>query len=283
MSAYKRADDVYILERLGEEDDRLRVRSKRSKRNYLLETAVLKPLLSGQNIGRYSPLSSRYVLLSPYHVESRKAKLIPPEDFASEYPAAWEYLNEHKDRLENRENGKMRHERWYDYVYRKNLGLHEEPKLCVPRLLTRLKAAYDESGAFYLDNVDVNGILGVSDPLFLLALLNSTLLDFYFQRITVPFHSGFRSANRQFIDPLPIRTRDTETVESREIHARVVLLAGRMLELHRGMAGKGIVRDYDREQIDREIASTDSEIDRLVFDLYGLTAAERKLVDGDRI
>ena len=44
------ADDVYILERLGEEDDRLRVRSKRTKRNYLLEKALLKPLLRAANI-----------------------------------------------------------------------------------------------------------------------------------------------------------------------------------------------------------------------------------------
>lgn len=86
----------------------------------------------------------------------------------------------------------MRRERWYEYVYRKNLGSHEEPKLCVPRLVTRLVATYDENGSFYLDNVDVNGLLGVSDPLYVLALLNSKLLNFYFYRISVPFHSGFR-------------------------------------------------------------------------------------------
>jgi hypothetical protein len=41
------------------------------------------------------------------------------------------------------------------------------------------------------------------------------------------------------------------------------------------------VRDSEREQLEREIAGTDREIDDLVYDLYGLTAAERALVEAE--
>lgn len=41
------------------------------------------------------------------------------------------------------------------------------------------------------------------------------------------------------------------------------------------------MRDSEREQIERDIAHTDREIDDLVYDLYGLTAAERALVESE--
>ena len=40
--------------------------------------------------------------------------------------------------------------------------------------------------------------------------------------------------------------------------------------------------DYDRTALERQIAATDREIDQLVYQLYGLTAAEIKIVEGRR-
>ena len=45
------------------------------------------------------------------------------------------------------------------------------------------------------------------------------------------------------------------------------------------LAAKGDVRDEERAQIEREIARTDREIDALVYDVYGLTREERRLVE----
>jgi len=190
-------------------------------------------------------------------------------------------LLENRARLEGREGGKFKHGHWYEFGRTQNLGLHEEPKICVPRLVTRLVAAYEASGSFYLDNVDVNGILGASDPLYVLALLNSKLINFYFQRASVPFHSGFRSANRQFIEPLPIRKLDATTAVDSRAHDGLVALAQRMLDLHQRLAAKEDVHDSDREVIEREIAATDRQIDDLVYGLYGLTAKERALVESE--
>jgi type I restriction-modification system DNA methylase subunit len=276
------ADDVYILEKLGgPPDGLLLVRSRRNGKQYLLESAVLKPLLSGHDIKRYLPAHTRHVLLFPYRVDRRKATLISPEEFAANFPAAWEYLVENRERLEGREGGRFQHDRWYEFGRSQNLGLHEEPKLCVPRLVRQLEATYEGAGAFYLDNVDVNGVLGLADPVYVLGVLNSRVVNFYFQRITVPFHSGFRSANRQFIEPLPIRMLDLHNQRERKQHDDLVGLAQRMLDLHQRLAAKGDLHDSEREQIEREIGHTDREIDALVYDLYGLTAAERALVEAE--
>lgn len=57
------------------------------------------------------------------------------------------------------------------------------------------------------------------------------------------------------------------------------LTVTRMLELHRRLAEKSAAHDAERESLEREIRETDRAIDALVYDLYGLTAAERRLVE----
>ncbi len=47
----------------------------------------------------------------------------------------------------------------------------------------------------------------------LAVLLNARLLDYYFQRLSVPFRGEFKSANKQFIAPLPIREPDSVGTE----------------------------------------------------------------------
>jgi len=69
-----------------------------------------------------------------------------------------------------------------------------------------LKAASDGSGSIYLDNVDVGGVIpanGVSVD-FLTCVLNGPVANFVFRRIAKPFRGDYRSANKQFIAPLPV-------------------------------------------------------------------------------
>ena len=51
-----------------------------------------------------------------------------------------------------------------------------------------------------------------------------------------------------------------------------------MLGLHKRLGGaKG---EAEKTSLARLIASTDSEIDKLVYELYGLTASEIRIVEG---
>ena len=50
----------------------------------------------------------------------------------------------------------------------------------------------------------------------------------------------------------------------------------KMLELHK----RTPVTPQEHERLAREIQSTDREIDRLVYELYGLTEDEIKIVEG---
>ena len=59
----------------------------------------------------------------------------------------------------------------------------------------------------------------------------------------------------------------------------MVELVDRMLELNK-QEHSGKLAPSQAERVDREIGATDAEIDDLVYDLYGITEEERKVIEG---
>jgi hypothetical protein len=193
------------------------------------------------------------------------------------------YLAEHEGALRGREKGKMDHDGWYAFGRTQSLGAHDRPKLGVPRLCDRLEAAVDPEGKVYLDNVDVNGILVAGDRTSvwtLGVLLNARLLDFLFRRFSVPFRGEYFSANKQFI-----AAYDTLALPE---------LLGVLQTNQRRLAADPAARAF-RELLEREWSASldrlgalradlfrdEALADDLVFELYGLTAAQRALVDAE--
>ena len=62
-------------------------------------------------------------------------------------------------------------------------------------------------------------------------------------------------------------------------HDRMVVLVQSMLDLHRQLSSAG--PDHERTLIARRIEATDRQIDRLVYELYGLTEEEIGIVEAD--
>jgi hypothetical protein len=269
---------------LVEETSRtLRLYSKASDADWSFEKGLLFPLVSGTDVNRYNPLPERQYILFPYKVENEVAELLDFNIISQKYPKTAAYLESHRKRLEGREGGKFKGRDWYRFGRNQNLGIQQRVKLCVPRLVENLYAAFDTDGFHFLDNVDVGGI--TLKPSFesqgfayLLGLLNSTLLRWYFPFVSAPFRGGWMSANRQFLSRLPIRPINFSDSADRARHDRMVGLVERMLELHRRKAeAKG---ESVRAQLEREINVTDEQVDALVYELYGLSEDEIRIVEG---
>ena len=113
---------------------------------------------------------------------------------------------------------------------------------------------------------------------YLLGLLNSRLLRWYFPFVSGTFRGGWLSANRQFLSQLPIRPIDFSDPTDAGRHAWMAALVERMLALHRKLAA---ARTPDEKlRLERQIAAADQEIDALVYELYGLTEEEIHIVEG---
>ena len=60
-------------------------------------------------------------------------------------------------------------------------------------------------------------------------------------------------------------------------HDRIVELVQTMLDLHKALSSPG--PEHERTLIARRIEATDRQIDRLVYELYGLTDEEIEIVE----
>jgi len=276
------ADDVYIMDFVAETRRTYRLRSKALAREWTLEKDLVYPLVSGTDVSRYGHLANRQYIVFPYAVENERASLIDFETIQRDLPKTAAYLLENKKLLEGREKGRMKGPVWYGYIYLKNMARQSLVKLCVPRLVGQLHAAYDHDGSHFLDNVDVGGVTlkaayGPQGLEYLLALLNCRLMRWYFPQVSAPFRGGWRSANRQFLSLLPVCVIDFKNAKETAIHHQVVGLADSMQTLHKQLAAAKSVAQ--KTVLQRQIDATDAEIDRLVYDLYGLTAEEIAIVE----
>lgn len=203
------ADDIYHLKKIAAGRYLCRPNKSRETPEFevVIEDAIMKPLVSGQEAKRYIAPETDTYLLFPYDVADGKAAIIPASQMETKYPLAWAYLKKWETELRERESSKMDDdEKWWGYNYPKNLTRQEIEKLIVPRLVTRVFCAVDEVGAFYLDNVDVGGVAVNRElsPHFVAGVLNSRPCGHIFRQISKPFRGDYRSANKQFIAPLPI-------------------------------------------------------------------------------
>jgi hypothetical protein len=192
-----------------------------------IEDAIMRPLISGPEADRYGTLATDTYLLFPYEIGERGAALISPLQLEREFPLAWAYFKEHEDELRARDSGRNdADDRWWGYVYPKNLDKQHLPKLAVAQTVQHLEVSCDYAGEFCLNNVRVNGIFCEDrDELgFLMGVLNSPLPDWIFRRSSTPKSGGFFEANKQFIAPLPIPIASLE--EKQWVASRAIELTG---------------------------------------------------------
>lgn len=275
-----RADRVYLVEDRGAEGDLIRIYSPEKGTEYLLESTFLKHALRGRSIGRYEIVDRRSLLIVPYESSSGKSMLVPEGLLADLAPRTLDYLRECTERLDERENGRFKGEGWYRYGRPQNLDRFEvDEKIVLPDVANRGTCALDGEGQWLLDTayaiVSKSGSL--LDLRFLLAILNSPLLTFFLKETGTPLRGGYFRMKTAYLNPFPIRIIDFENPVEEAQHNQMVARVERMLDLHKRLAAAKIA--HEKTMIQRQIEATDRQIDRLVYELYGLTDEEIAIVE----
>jgi hypothetical protein len=281
------ADDVYILEEIRRDNGRVLCASKATGSQHWLEDEHLKPLLKGSiNIRRYALSGLTKRLIFPYEMKSGRSVLIGEKEYGLRYPLTWEYLEVNKKRLSSRNKGKIGVE-WYGYVYKKNHTMFGVRKLLVPSIASGSCFAIDLEGKYHFVGSGGGGGGGYGITLrdgskllylFVLGLLNSSLLNMYLRNVSTTFRGGYLALNRQYIEQLPIRTIDFSNPADKGWQDRMVTLVELMLSLHKQLAAANT--GHEKTALHRQIDATDRQIDQLVYELYGLTEDEISIVEG---
>ena len=250
---------------------------------------LIKPFLGGQDIRRYCVEDDeRFLIVIPCgwtREQMAKARKIAADIsersawnwFSDEYPKLAEHLSPFMNALKKRQDQgdywwEIRPCNYYEYL--------DAPKIIFPDICKGPRFFLDRSG-IYLSNTAY--CLG-TDDIYLLGVLNSRLFWFAISNISIPF--GIRAGEYryrliyQYMERVPICVIDYSNKSDKSRHDQMVTLVEQMLELHQRLS---VARTpQEKTSLERQIAATDTQIDRLVYDLYGLTEAEIKIVEGDK-
>jgi len=138
------------------------------------------------------------------------------------------------------------------------------------RLVCGLDPRLDSAGMKTLQ-----AIVSTTDDLkklkYLLGLLASRLMNYW----CINFLAD--DMNKSYLEKLPIRPIDLEDPRDTVLQERMTELVDGMLCSHQQLVAAKT--DHDKKIIQRHIDATDKQIDQLVYELYGLTDKEIRIVE----
>lgn len=139
-----------------------------------------------------------------------------------------------------------------------------------------IMTSLDEKGLLALDNV---GCIFLKDRainrLFLLALLNSTLMSWYAYRFIYAKAIRTMRLDKYHISKMPLCD-----YKGKPEYNKLITFADKMLSLNKRLNEFGDKKTDDRARIEEEIKKTDKEIDELVYKLYDITEEEKRIIEG---
>jgi len=229
--------------------------------NHEKERGIFLPYLRGRNVHRYcTEHTGEYLLFTDGITEAS-------------HPNVMTYLKAHQSKLAARADIRNTSKKWYELRPCQYYDLLRKPKIIYASVAQRGTFTLDEEGIF----IDKTCYFIPSNDKYLLGLLNSLLLLHYFSSIAVQRRGGYFEYLTQYVVQLPIRAIDFSNPTDKARHDRMVALVDTMLKLHKDL--QVAKTDHEKSLIQRQIDATDKQIDQFVYELYGLTDEEIRIVE----
>jgi len=236
--------------------------SLRQAKDIKIESELLKKSISGPSIKRYRPCKSdQWIIYTERNT--------PIEN----YPHALRHLQSFKHRNSCREVEDGKHPYWALHRPR-DAAIFESPKLIGLTTTKTIELVIDRSeGLFVTDAMYVFSPVADLSPLALAGLMQSRLFLFLYRTSNEGESRVIPQIKAAKLMPLPV---PKDFVVRKEVLSLVTHVE-RMLKLYEELASAR--SPNDQTHLQRDIAATDRVIDALVYQLYGLTDDEIKLVE----
>ncbi|MDR1142230.1 MAG: N-6 DNA methylase, partial [Planctomycetaceae bacterium] len=115
--------------------------------------------------------------------------------------------------------------------------------------------------------------------MFFLALINSKLMSFIYEIMNPEKGEALAEVKKTHIEQLPIPTPDLSKKSNKTTHDNIVSLVHKMLQLKHKEHAKQ--KPQMKTILQRQINGLDQQIDKTVYQLYGLTEEEIRIVEGE--
>lgn len=209
---------------------------------------IIKPFLAGRDIKRYQqPQATRFLLLIKNgSTQEMLGKKLPEAEAWEGFRTRWPAVANHLEPFA--EKARIRHDQGEYWWELRPCDYYEEfewPKIFVPAIVKSASYAWDTEGLYGNDKTTI--ITGVG--LELLAILNSSVLDFYLKSIAATRQNGYFEYKPVYLSQLPIAPMEEEVA----------------------MQLRSLVQEIlDKKESGEPTESLEAEIDRVVGELYSV-------------
>ena len=219
---------------------------------------IIRPLLAGRDVKKYSiEFANTYLIWTYIGVPIEK------------YPAVLEHLKQYQAELEKRwDKGNY----WWELRACDYYEKFPTAKIIYPDIATSCRFYLDEEGYF---GANTTYLIPTNDK-YLLGVLNSKVAQFFFAQVCAGLEGGGTIYLRfipQYTQKFPVHVPDKLQ------HDKMTSLVEAMLAARKSLATAQTPQE--KERLERQIDVTDKAIDGLVYELYGLTDEEIKIVEGE--
>ena len=171
-----------------------------------------------------------------------------------------------------------------DFKNESKIFKREEIFTKVPKMVTKfvsnnIEFALDEVGYCNTNVVYNVHIIDESNINYLLAVLNSKVVNFWFKNIYVNDDTLFPHIQKNQLESIPIPLLDMSNTQDKEMHDKIVTLVDNIIALNKKLSVEKNPNSITI--INRQINAVDKQIDALVYKLYNLTDEEIRVIEGE--
>ncbi|GBE74154.1 putative type IIS restriction/modification enzyme [Microcystis aeruginosa NIES-87] len=206
---------------------------------------IIKPFLRGRDVKRWCvEYKDLWIIFTRRGIDIKK------------YPAIEQYLSQYKQKLTPGTGRKAGSYKWYEI--QDNIAYwqeFEQPKIIIPAIVNNVEYTLDLCG--YYSN-DKTSICITDNAYCLLAILNSSIMWWFIQQIASSKQGGFFEFKPMYVSQIPVVDIDNTQKQAIEYLVKQCLEA------------KG-----------KEVKELETKINQIVYELYGLSEEEIRIIEGE--
>ena len=248
-----------------------------TRNRLILENAkssdIIKPFLAGKDIKRFQPpTSDKFLIFIPkgFTKINSKGFRSPWKWLEETYPAITVHLKQFEEKARKRcDQGDY----WWELRACDYYEEFEKPKLMLPDISLCMQATFDDDKTYC---VNTAYIIPVNDK-YLNAILNSTIVQYYYARLSSSIRGGYLRFIKQYLETIPIKVIITENNTEINLKSEIIRNVEALLKFNKEKQSSTLQSQI--EQLQSRIEYHEQKINESVYKLYNLTDDEIKIIE----
>ena len=253
--------------------------SKALNKEVKLEKDLLKPLLIGTDIKRYSTITNEYFVIYPHFLDNNnKTKPYEENIFRNKFPLTYKYLVNFKNELiEKKVKYRNNIQYWYSLNRARQISMFCQEKILTPEISYGCNMTIDTNN-FYTNTQNyclIKKKIFKESHKFYLSILNSKLLWFYLKNTGIILGGGYFRFKTNYLNPFPIPKiddiKDTEPFE---------ILVDEIMSIKQDLKENiDLYTPLEKTKKIKKFKDLEDKIDKMVYKLYGLNDDEINIIE----